>query len=297
MRWFIPAFILPAFTLYIVFVILPVTVSIGYSFFHWDGVGPMEWAGADNFIALFDRSRFSQQFIHAFANTLKLFLGLYVMLLPGLAFALAFHSRMRGTGFHKVVLFLPLMIAPIASGFLWRLILDPNLGAVNWFLRRVGLEALALPWLGDRRLAIWLVVALITWRWTGFNALVFLANLQAIPREMEEAAAIDGANYWQRLLYIVVPQLRPAIIILTVLTWTGTFQTFDPVVGLFGIDAGDWHMADVVQTFAIRTTFGISYGQSLVPLFGRGAAVISMVAVLVLVVSIVQVLYLGRRGR
>lgn len=296
-RWFIPAFIFPALVLYVVFVILPVLISIAYSFFHWDGIGPMEYAGFDNFVALFDGGSFSREFAHAFYNTLLLFFGNFVFLGAGLVFALALHSRMAGAGFYKVVLFLPVIFAGIATSFLWRLMLDPNVGAVNTLLRRVGLGVAALPWMGDTRLAIWIVVALIAWRWTGFNTLVFLANLQTIPRETEEAAVVDGANYWQRFLYVILPQLRAAITILTVLTWTGSFQTFDPVVGLFGIDAGDRHMADVMQTFIIRRTFGISYASSLLPTFGRGAAAISAIAVFVLAVSIFQVLYLGRREK
>jgi raffinose/stachyose/melibiose transport system permease protein len=296
-RWFIPVFILPALVLYVTFVILPLGLTTRYSFFHWDGIGPMEYAGLSNFVTLFDGGRFSQQFAHAFRNTLLLFLGNFVMLGLGLVFALALHSRMAGANFYKVVLFLPVILAGIATSFLWRLMLDPNVGAVNWLLRRVGLGILALPWLGDRRLAIWIVVAFIAWHWTGFNTLVFLANLQAIPREMEEAAAVDGASYWQRLLHVIIPQLRPAITILTVLTWAGSFQTFAEVVGLFNITGGDWNMADVVQTFIIRKTFGIAYlGQSM-PAFGQGAAVITVVAVLVLVVAIFQVRYLGQRER
>ena len=133
--------------------------------------------------------------------------------LLGLGLAVLLDRPLRGRSVFRAILLIPMMLPPVVVGIVWRLMLNPDFGAVNGTLKSVGMNTDALTWTASPKLALLSVIAVDVWQWTPFMFLVLLAGLQAIPQEPYEAAMIDGASAWQTFLHVTLPMLRPAILI------------------------------------------------------------------------------------
>ncbi|HEV7626085.1 MAG TPA: sugar ABC transporter permease, partial [Streptomyces sp.] len=184
-------YVLPAFLLYALFLLVPLGQTAWLSLLHWDGLTAATWAGLDNYQGLLTDPTLRGPFLHA------LVLLLFYAVLPvalGLLLASALSRfRVRGMTFFRTVLFLPQVLAMVVVGVAWRSILAPD-GLLNDSLRAVGLESLTRSWLGDYTWALPAVGAVGTWVETGLCVVLFLAGTQRIPRELYEAARVDGAG-------------------------------------------------------------------------------------------------------
>ena len=147
--------------------------------------------------------------------------------LLGLGLALLLNSQIRGRGFFRATLLVPMMLPPVVAAIVWRLLLNPNFGAINGTLKEIGINTEALTWTASPSLAMMSVIAVDVWQWTPFVFLVLLAGLQAIPQEPYEAALIDGSSRWQTFWHVTLPSLRGAIV-------SGALLTFARAVGEFG---------------------------------------------------------------
>lgn len=127
----------------------------------------------------------------------------------------------------RAIFFMPAMLSAVVVGFTWAFILDPNIGAVNTVLRDLRMGFLAKNWLGDPNLAMFSIIVVSIWQWSGWYMIVYLAGLQGIPKELYEASCIDGATGFKQLLYITIPQIAPAITIGFVIATIGTLRVFD----------------------------------------------------------------------
>jgi lactose/L-arabinose transport system permease protein len=221
-RWPL-AFVSPFFVLFAIFSVYPIAYSLWLSFRDWSLVGEAKNVGLDNFRALFHDDLFWQSML----NCVLLFF-VYVPLMTFLAVVLAslLNSRyLRLQGFWRAVIFMPnIMASTVAAAFTFQLMLDTNNGYANRLLGFVGVSP--VPWLDDVWWARISVGLLMFWAWLGFNMLVMLAGLQAIPPELVESARVDGAGPVQIFRRITVPLLRPQIIFSLTLSIIGTFQLF-----------------------------------------------------------------------
>lgn len=229
-------YILPALALYGVFLLFPFGQTIWLSLLHWDGLTVASWAGLDNYRALFTDPTLRAPFWHALV--LLLFYAVLPVLFGLLLAAALSRFPVRGSVFFRTVFFLPQVLAMVVVGVAWRAILAPD-GLLNDGLRAAGLDALTRSWLGDHQWALPAVGTVGTWVETGLCVVLFLAGAQRIPRELYEAAKLDGAGPVREFTAVTLPALRPEIGVALTLTAVAGLRNFDLVYITTGGGPGD----------------------------------------------------------
>ncbi|MBX7267349.1 sugar ABC transporter permease [Micromonospora sp. Llam7] len=221
----------PTLLVFLSFVILPVVMAAYYGFFSWQGYGPAEeFVGFRNYLFIFEDGTFIDALQH---NGAIVVLSLLLQGPAAILLALLLNRRMRGQTLIRVLVFVPYVIAEVVVGIGWSLMLHGD-GFVNTILADLGLAWLQNDWLSDPQIAIWTLMGILTWKYIGFAVILFLAGLQGIPEELTEAAAIDGASYWQTQRRITLPLLGPTIRIWAFLSMIGALQLFDLVYIIWG---------------------------------------------------------------
>ena len=226
-KWLkIGLYIGPAVALYAVFIIVPVAQAVHYSFYNWDGLQPLtDYIGLGNYREAFGDPAFRQAMGH---NAILVALSLGLQLPLALGVALLLNRPLRGRTTLRLIFFAPYVISEAVTAIVFLQILQPD-GLVDAALRAVGLGGLVQLWLADLGLVFYTLFVVITWKYIGFAIILFLAGLQGIPQELNEAAAMDGATSWTTLRYITVPLLGPTIRIWCFLAVIGSIQLFDLV--------------------------------------------------------------------
>jgi multiple sugar transport system permease protein len=203
-----------------------------------------------NFTRLFTDGFFRAAMAHTFVYaTAALILEFSI----GLGLALLLNSQIRGRGFFRAALLVPMMLPAVVVGVVWRLMLNPNFGAINGTLKNLGLNTESLTWTASPRLAMLSVIAVDVWQWTPFVFLVLLAGLQAIPQEPYEAALIDGSNRWQTFRYVTLPLLKPAILIALLLRTMDLLRVFDQIFIL--TEGGPGFATETISLYIYRAAF------------------------------------------
>lgn len=176
-----------------------------------------------------------------------------IQLIIGLAIALLLRKPFRGQGFVRVVILLPLVATPVAVAMMWLLIFEPTIGFANEFLSWFGLPAQG--WISSTSQALPTLIFVDIWQWTPMVALILLAGLSTLPQEPEEAALVDGANWWQRLRLIIIPMLKPAIVAAVLLRSIDALKTFDLLYATKGRGGGSSHEAETLNILAYSLSF------------------------------------------
>lgn len=283
--------ILPALVIYVVFSIYPVFSGVRVALTNMETVGTSyEYIGLNNFTdILFGGGPNSAKFYESLRWTAIYWFGNWVMVfLLGFVPALILYERIKFRNIFLIVIFLPYVISNLALGFLMRMVLDPNIGPLNWLLQSLNIIDQPITFLAEGWPASLTMIVITGWKFAGFNAAIFLAGLVAIPTETIESAQIDGANYFQTLFMVMIPQMWPSIISASVLCFTGTWRLFDIPVALAGSTAGGIKSLDVLAVVFYRWAFS-RVG------FGYASAMIVIVGFILLIGSVFQ-LDLLRRG-
>jgi len=286
--------LVPPILFFVVFLVVPIASALIYSLFEWQGIARAGFAGLANFRQLLFEQPWQDWTTNAFWHNVIVFITLMIVQ-NGVALVLAYvlGGEPRGTRFYQVVFFLPVTLALVLVGFQWKLFLNPLFGVVNKLLDAVGLEALSQPWLGQTSTALMTLILVNAWRWLGFPTIVFLAGIRTIPREYFEAARLDGANEWHVARHITWPLIAPAVTIIVILTFIGSFNWFDLPFVMAGLDGPPGKATDVLGLYFYRTAFGeVSAG---LQDFGLGSALAVLMFLFILAVSIVWTRVL--RGR
>ncbi len=230
----IAALTAPAVIIFVTFVILPVFMAAYYGFFRWKGYGNPTvtgtWAGLGNYKIILTDPEFHQALWH---NIEVVVLSLVFQGPIAILFALLLNKKMRGQSVIRVLIFVPYVISEAVAGIGWSLLLAGN-GAFNGLMRSWHLNFLDQEWLANPSLALWTLMIILTWKYVGYATILMLAGLQGIPDELNEAAAIDGASYWQTQRRITLPLLGPTIRIWAFLSIIGALQLFDMVYIIWG---------------------------------------------------------------
>ena len=282
--WRFLPFWLPALLVYTLFVVWPLLNALLYSLFEWQGLRRGAFVGVANFVRLFTTEPWRSDLAAAFGHNVVFFVGtMLVQNTVALAFALIIFSLRRGGRFWQNLFFMPHLLATVVVGFLWNLILNPLFGPLNQGLKAIGLDVLAQPWLGQPETALPTIIAVNAWAWLGFPMMIFLANLGSIPPSYLEAARLDGASSWHAFWYVQLPLLRPALTIVTLLTFIGNFNTFELVFVMAGSNGSPGGATDVLGTFFYRTAFGggqdaVSMGSALAVVMFVFIALVSFTA-------------------
>jgi cellobiose transport system permease protein len=276
-------FISPFYLLFLVFGLFPVLFSIYLSFHEWKGLGPIEYVGLKNFTFLFGPG--GRPFWQSLRNGLILFF-MYVPVMTFLALVLAVILNSRFVRFfqtYRTLIFAPYVTSMIAAGFTFRLMLEKEGGLFNVVLDLLGLPG--LPWLEHVWWARVSLSLLVIWGWLGYNMVIMLAGLQTVPRELTEAALIDGATPRQAFFYVTIPLLRPVILFSVVLSLNGSFGLFNEVVALTG--GGPMR----TTTTTLVHIYGVAFGNFQ---FGRASAQAYVYFALVFVLTLLLFRFYGR---
>jgi len=280
-RWFM--YLLPALFFYTVFMAFPLLNSIRLSFFTDSNVDGRIFVGFDNYIKLFTHPRISERYWSAFKNT-WIFFGIHMLVqnVLGIMFANFLTNRfLKGSSIFRTIIFLPATLSIIVTGYLWKLILNPQWGAVNIILKSLGVEE-TIAWLGDPNIALIAISTVSSWQWVGIPTMMFLAGLNNIPEELYEASEIAGASSWQVFKHIKLPLLMPVIGIVTTLTFVGNFNAFDVVFSMANVNGAPKYSTDILGTFFYR--MGIAGEHPVAnPDPGVGAAVATITFILLAV--------------
>lgn len=243
------SFIMPNFAGFLIFVLIPVGFSLFLSFTRWDGFTAMAFTGFDNFIAIFRDSVFRQAIgrtaiyaVSCVALTAFASLGLAVLL----------NRNFRARGFFRSAIFFPHVASIVSIAVVWRLLFMRDVGPVNVFLNFIGI-ANPPGWFSTTRWALPGVIIVAIWKSMGYYMIVYLAALQNIPRELHEAAGIDGASNFQYFWRITVPLLRPATFFVVLMLTIGSFKSFDIIYAL--TEGGPGNATTLISNYIYNKAF------------------------------------------
>jgi multiple sugar transport system permease protein len=276
------ALLLPGVAILTVFIAYPFVMAIWFSLTDISVGQAGKFVGADNFKKAFDDTIFQAAFWNTcfytfWATIFKLALGMWL--------ALLLNRHFRFKRMIRAWMLLPFIIPTVLSTFAWRWMFDPTFSVINWTLYHMGWITDRLPFLSDGDWAMWCAIAVNTWRGTPFFAITLLAGLQTINPDLHEAAALDGANAWNRFWHVTWPLLLPVTLVVVVFSVIQTFSDFQLIYVLTG--GGPANSTHLVATYAYQ--IGVGSG-----LLGEGAAIsLFMFPVLCLVVWF-QLRYLKR---
>jgi raffinose/stachyose/melibiose transport system permease protein len=229
-RWSPWLFALPALGVYVAFLVYPALSSLWFSFTDWDGLSATyNIVGFANYLKLPDDP---VVLTAARNNVIWAVVTIVFPTVIGLGLAVALNSKARVKPLLRAIFYTPAVLPLVSIASIWGWLYHPQQGAINSFLRLVGLDGLAQPWLGQDSTALWAVMVPAIWLRTGFPMLLYLAALQGISSQLYEAARVDGASGWQRFWHVTMPGLRPAHYVVFALSLIDSFKVFDMIYAM-----------------------------------------------------------------
>ncbi|AWB92724.1 carbohydrate ABC transporter permease [Aeromicrobium chenweiae] len=281
------AFVSPFFIVFAIFGLFPLLYTLWVSLHDWSLLaGDQGYVGFANYRELMQ----DPDFWRALTNTIGIFvLATVPQLILATVLAQVLNGKLRGRTFWRMGVLLPNVTSVAAVGIIFGLIFARDYGIVNWALGHVGVEP--IDWQGHRW-SSWLAISvMVDWRWTGYNALILLASLQAVPKELYEAARIDGASAWRQFWSITVPMLRPTIIFVSIVATIGGVQLFtEPLLFGSGVNAIAGGSTGQFQTVAMYLVQQAFTGQR----FGYASTVAWVLFLLIAIFAVINVALLRR---
>jgi raffinose/stachyose/melibiose transport system permease protein len=279
---FCALFLLPALAFYVAFIIVPVFVSFGYSLTQWNGVGKKLPIGFANYRTSF----IDENAVLIIKNTAIFTLaGLLEQIPFGLVFGFLLSRGTRGYKLFRTSYYLPVVIAPVAIGTMFRLLFNGEIGMLPRVLHVLGLDSWNREWLSDPRTVLATIIIPCVWQYNGFYVVIFVARMLSIPDELFESARIDGANQRQIFLRIVLPQVSYMIVICAVFIVSGSLKAFD--IPFIMTKGGPGYASSILSLFMYRKAFEESR-------FGFGSAVAIEILAIALALSLL-IRAFGRR--
>lgn len=273
-------FVLPALVILLAVMVIPVASGIRLSFFEWllrDIRNEPVFVGLRNFTDIFQ----SENFRTSIRVTLVFTISVVVLeLFVGMVVALLLEDGIPGLRLFRTVFILPVMIAPVVVGVVWKFMYNPSYGKINYFLTELGFQPVG--WLSDPRMALVSIIITDIWQWTPFVFLLLLAGLQGIPKDLSEAARVDGANYLQNLIHIKLPSISGVIGITAVLRLIDAFRGL--VVMLIMTNGGPGVSTEILSVHLYKTAFT---DQRL----GKASAV---AVVLLMVITMLSIVFISK---
>lgn len=271
-RW---TFILPAVILMAAMLGYPIiyTLQISLSDLDLATFTPKEWVGWEHYVDAFQNTKFLNSLM---VTGIYLVLALPIQMVLGFGIAYLVNAEWRGRGLIRALFLVPLAVAPVVAGGVWKMLLDPLWGVFNWIGSLFGLPA--VDWLGDPTMAMVTVVLIDTWRWTPFIILIASAALLTLPNDVMEAASMDGASWWHKLWHVSLPLLAPIIAATFVVRWLGAVKMFD--IALVATRGGPGQATNVVNLYIYEQAFRSLH-------FGESAAMAVIVLVITMILMVV----------
>ena len=273
-------FLAPAALVLAVALLYPIGYMIYASFLDWNPsqrIGEADWVGMRNYVNLLEDESFRESFF----VTLKFASAVVVLeMIIGVGLALLLDRSIRGMSVLRTVFILPMMIAPIVVGLMWRYMYHPTVGVFNQTLKSWGFDG--IPWLSDSWWSLVSIIIADIWQWTPFIFILALAALQSLPRSALEAARIDGANAWQQIIYIKIPLMMPVLIVTALLRLIDAFKALEVILVM--TNGGPGLSTEILSLRISRTASEFRE-------LGVAAAMSNMLLVLLLVLTIAMFIY------
>jgi raffinose/stachyose/melibiose transport system permease protein len=273
----IALFLTPAFIFYFMFIIFPIIQAIYVSFFQWKGFGaPTNFVGLDNYTQILGDKYFIKGVINALMIVV---LSIGVQLPLALALALMVGRRLPGRAFFRTVFFLPYVLSEVMAAIIWLGMFnpDPTRGFLNGLIVAISPGTQPVAWLGTMDVVMIAIFMALTWKYFGLHLLLFMAGLQNVPREVEEAAAIDGASTWQSIRYVTIPMIGSTIRLVIYLAVLGGLSVFALVWVM--TQGGPAHASETMATYMYKSGF-VKFQ------FGYGSAVAMLMFMMCLAFSV-----------
>ncbi|WP_119072686.1 carbohydrate ABC transporter permease [Aggregatilinea lenta] len=269
------SFILPNLLGFAIFTLVPMVFSLGLALTSWDGANQVSWVGLQNFKDLLDDSTFRI----SLENTLWYVGGTVPLtMVCALGLAVLLNQPIRGRNLFRTIYFFPYVASLVAVAVVWNMLFFPSAGPVNEFLRALGV-ANPPRWSASVDWAMPTVIMASIWRNMGYYMIIYLAALQGIPSILYEAAAIDGANAWQKFRYVTVPMLTPATFFISIMLTITSFKVFDLILVM--TNGGPGRATNVL----VMHTYNTAFRQFK---FGYSSAIAMVLFALVMIITIVQ---------
>ena len=262
-RWWVPwAFLAVPLIMYLIWVIVPIGRTFYYSLSDWDGLSKnIKFIGLENFKNLFS----DRIFTTALLNNIKWFIFFIIIPVPvGLGFAMLLDMKLPGSKLFKTLVYLPMTLSFVVIGTMWSWIYEPQYGALNSFLHAIGLDFLATPWLSDPNMVTFSLIFAAIWRQIPYMMVLFLAGLKNVSKDQVEAAIVDGANSWQRFWNVILPALKPSMIVAVTVSIIDSLRAFDIVFVM--TKGGPFHSSTVLANFMYIEAFNnyrMGYGSAI----------------------------------
>jgi raffinose/stachyose/melibiose transport system permease protein len=272
---------LPSLLIYLGFAVIPIFISLYYSFFDWDGITQKVFIGMDNFTTIFRDDIF---WLSVKNNVIIMITGLLGQIPIGLLLALLLNRKMVGSAFFRTIGFMPVVISSVMVSLIWGMIYKTENGFLNNLLGVIGLDSWQHNWLGDTSLSMFSISLAYIWQNAGLYMVIFLAALQNIPAEVNESAELDGATGIQKVLRITIPMIRTTIMVAVVYSISNSFRVFDLVQILTG--GGPAHLTEVMTIYMYNDAF-----------INRDYGLGSAGSILILLFSLIVVSVINRVGR
>lgn len=276
-------FILPNFVGFAGLTLIPVITLFYIAFTNWNAFGVAEWVGGANFVRLVNDNSFRIALTNTVAYSL---MYIPLTLVVSLGLALLLNTKLRGIAFFRTAAFFPYITSIVAIAMVWNILFSPEYGPINQILRFIGI-ADPPGWLTSQTWALPAVALISMWRDAGYYMILFLAGLQTIPRELYEAARMDGANPWQQFWNVTLPGLRPTTFFVTVMMTIGSFKILDLILVL--TRGGPGQATLVISQFIYREGFERNS-------FGYASAAAIVLFLLCISITIVQFVVNKRRN-
>ena len=283
------SFLAPNFLGFAIFTLVPVLLAVALSFFEWNGgdISRIRFVGFDNYANIFNVSKVAEKGIGYFFNRVDLGIALkntvfYTVVTVPLTIACALAlavllNKVRGAVVLRAVSFFPYVASMVAICVCWSFMLMKN-GPINQMLMALGVNY-NKSWTADSTMAIWSIILVSVWRNMGYYMVIYLAALQGVPRELLEAATVDGAGRWKQFIHVTLPQLRPTTFFVSVMMVISCFKIYDVVAIM--TDGGPGRATKMLVTYIYDEAFAkIRYGQA--------SAIAMILLIIVLAVTIIQ---------
>jgi ABC-type sugar transport system permease subunit len=282
LKWLV--FVLPALAFYLGFLLIPTLSSAYYSLTDWNGV-QSKFIGFRNYIEMFH----DEMILTAFQNTIQFTVTITVLQnVLGLLFALILVKKFAGVNFMMTLFFMPSIFSTLLIGYVWGFILEPNIGVLNNLLAKLHLSQLQMPWLSDPFWAKWVISLVTTWQFLGYSMVIYIAGLQAIPKELYECGEIEGAKGLTKFSHITFPLIAPSFTINIVLCMIGNLQIFNQIYVL--TKGGPGYKTESVASMIWQLGFGSGSSR-----WGYGSAMSIVLFIFILIVTVFMVTFLRKR--
>lgn len=284
-------FLVPGALALLLVIIIPFLVNVGVSFTEWNGISTPEWVGLANYEKAFSDATFWASFQNNIAiiiamTVIPTILGLFLA-----TFLFDFIASKFGAGvasFFRSGFYLPQVLPVAIAGVVWRWILQPNWGALNYFLESIGLESLTRNWLGDADTAMLSVMGILVWFQLGYPLVIFMAALQRVDPDLYEAAAVDGATWLQRFFHITIHIIRPEIFVVVLMTIIHALKVFAQI---FVLTRGGPGRATIVPSYFAYQNF---FEKANV---GYGATIATIITIIIVIITAVFIHFQNRQER